>query len=74
MTATAMTRYTEASKQADSIRNIDSNVCQVYPGSNDGYFIEAFGKRYRFACICDPQVIAQLFVDIVAIGPVDEIA
>ena len=65
--------YLEACKLADKIREIDSQVCQVFPGSNDGYFIEAFGKSYRFACIEDPKVIAKLFVDIVAVGKVDEV-
>lgn len=65
--------YLEACKLADSVREIESQSCQVIEGSNDGYFIEAFGKSYRFACINDPKVIAKLFVDIVAVGQVDEI-
>ena len=54
---------------ADSVRLIRSQVCQVIAGSNGGYFIEAFGHSYRFACIECPTTIARYFVTIVAEGP-----
>lgn len=69
--ALQLTKYTEACKKADSIKDIESNACQIIEGSNDGYFIEAFGKSYRFACVNDARDIAQLFIDIVAIGPIE---
>ena len=67
-------RYTAACKQADSIRDTDSQDCEVVAGTNEGYFIYAFGKIYRFACINHAPTIAQLFLDIVAMGPVHKIA
>ena len=65
-----MKAYYAACKHADSIRDITSQACQVIEGSNDGYFIEAFGKSYRFASIENPREIAGLFVTIVAMGPI----
>lgn len=65
-----MTAYYAACRHADSIREITSQACQVIEGSNDGYFIEAFGKSYRFASVDCPQEIAALFVAIVAMGPI----
>jgi len=69
-----MTKYIEACKKADGIRECAGTDCQVIAGSNGGYFIEAFGKSYRFATIEDAKVIAQLFLDIVSIGPVETVA
>jgi hypothetical protein len=69
-----MRKYTEACNKADSIRDCKGSECQVIAGSNGGYFIEAFGKSYRFATIEDPKMIAQLFLDIVSIGPVETVA
>ncbi|MFN9301377.1 MAG: hypothetical protein ACK6DA_01270 [Candidatus Kapaibacterium sp.] len=68
-----MEKYLAACRQADGIRKISSDCCQVIEGSNEGYFIEAFGLSYRFACIFCPKRIAQLFLDIVSMGPVDTI-
>ena len=65
-----MTAYYAACSHADSVRDITSQACQVIEGSNDGYFIEAFGKSYRFASIECPRAIADLFVAIVAMGPI----
>jgi hypothetical protein len=58
-------RYREVCAQADSIRSCPDNGCQIIAGSNDGYFIEAFGKSYRFACVTDPIDLAVMFTDIV---------
>lgn len=66
-----MSKYIQACKQADSINPCEGTDCQVIAGTNEGYFIEAFGLSYRFACIEDVKVIAQLFLDIVAMGPVE---
>lgn len=62
-------KYLKACKMADDVREIDGQACQVIEGTNDGYFIEVFGKSFRFASVTDPKVIAQLFVDMVAAGP-----
>lgn len=66
--------YIKATKLADSIKEIPGHECQVIAGSNDGYFIEAFGLSYRFASIECPKMIAKLFVDIVAVGPVSNMS
>jgi len=68
---TTIARYYEIRKQADSVREIMTNDCHVFPGSNDGYFIQAFGLQYRFASIDDPKVIARLFKEIVSFGPIE---
>ncbi len=68
-----MIKYNAACKQADSIRACVGTDCQVIAGSNDGYFIEAFGLSYRFASIDDAKTIAQLFLDIVSFGPVETV-
>lgn len=66
--------YIKATKLADSIKEIHGHECQVIAGTNDGYFIEAFGLSYRFASIECPKMIAKLFVDIVAVGPVSNMS
>lgn len=66
--------YTKVLSYADSVRDIASQVCQVIAGSNDGYFIEAFGKSYRFASIEDPAMIADFFKTIVSMGPIATIS
>lgn len=65
--------YQNAIKAADSIREIKSQECRVFPGSCDGYFVEAFGKCYRFASIECPVAIADIFKSIVSLGPVESI-
>ncbi len=69
----ALVKYTTAKNAADSVRKIERHACQVIEGSNDGYFIEAFGWSYRFASVNEPSVIAQLFLDIVSVGPVEQV-
>lgn len=66
--------YTKVLSYADSVRDIASQVCQVIAGSNDGYFIEAFGKSYRFASVEDPAMIADFFKTIVSMGPITTIS
>lgn len=61
--------YVKAKRQADSVDSCKDEGCRLFPGTNDGYFIQAFGKQYRFASIECPQKIGQLFIDIVAHGP-----
>lgn len=68
---TTLAQYHDIRKQADSVREIDDTTCQVIPGNNDGYFIQAFGLQYRFASIDDAQRIATFFLAIVAFGPID---
>lgn len=62
-------KYLKACRLADDVREIEGQACQVIEGTNGGYFIEVFGKSFRFASVTDPKVIAQLFVDMVAAGP-----
>ena len=68
---TTIARYYEIRKQADSVREIAGHDCSVIPGSNDGYFIQAFGVQYRFASIECPAIIARLFKEIVSFGPIE---
>lgn len=68
-----MTKFIEACKQADSIRDCNGTDCQVIAGSNGGVFIEAFGRSYRFAAIDDARTVAQLFLDIVSMGPIETV-
>ena len=68
---TTIARYYEIRKQADSVRESNTQECSVVPGSNDGFFINAFGLSYRFASIEDPKVIARLFKEIVSFGPIE---
>ena len=68
---TTIARYYEIRKNADSVREVDGHECSVTPGSNDGYFIQAFGMQYRFASIECPKVIAKLFREIVSFGPIE---
>jgi hypothetical protein len=67
---TLLEKYQAACNYADSIYDTEDDSCEVVQGGNGGYFVFAFGKKYRFACLSDPKKAAQLFVDIVAIGPV----
>lgn len=62
-------KYVRACEMADSVREIEGQSCQVVDGANGGYFIEVYGKSFRFASVTNPNVIAQLFVDMVAAGP-----
>jgi len=59
----------EVLNSCDSIRAIPGKWCQVVAGSNDGFFIEAFGRSFRFASVEDPRTIASYFLTIVAAGP-----
>lgn len=68
---TTIARYYEIRKNADSVREIMTQECSVFPGSNDGYFVHAFGLAYRFASIDDPTAIAKMFKEIVSFGPVE---
>jgi hypothetical protein len=69
---TSVANYTQACNAASSITEIDSDVCQVFEGSNEGFFVEAFGKRYRYHIEC-PKQIAKYFMAIVSVGPVAEV-
>lgn len=64
--------YEDACHRADSIRIARGLECSVNPGSNGGYFIEAFGKSYRFASVESACHVAELFLAIVSNGPVSD--
>lgn len=68
-----LAKYNEVLSYADAVRPIAGHACQVIAGSNDGHFIEAFGKSYRFASVDDPALIADFFKTIVSMGPIEEV-
>ncbi len=70
---TVFARYQVACNAADSIQEVSTHECSVSPGSNDGFFITAFGKQYRYASIECEKTIAQFFLDIVSVGPIETI-
>lgn len=65
----SLDRYYEATDLASSVEPAETGVVSVEPGSNEGYYITAHGRRYRFPTVERPSDVADLVSAIVSVGP-----
>jgi len=65
----SLDRYYAATDLASTIEQAEFGIVSVEPGSNEGYYITAHGRRYRFPTVERPSDVADLVSAIVSVGP-----